>query len=202
MEHAASGSVLRASRSSNVSSGLPGPPAGGRGKDGRIHNDSSRSMAQRLREKWRHCACTSIAITFCTSPFCVGVLSSNSSPCERRIIGGAGGATTPVVRVRSRSTRPRRRSSTRSWTRSSWSAPRILQLQRESVVALRFFAPFPAFSQKEQLGPFFTFSWRFLLFLTAMATRQSNQNPRAPGQRARGGGWSQHRECRSPKGQC
>ena len=30
--------------------------------------------------------------------------------------------------------------------------------------------------------------------------RQSNQNPRAPGQRARGGGCSQHRECQSPRG--
>ena len=29
MEHAAPGSVLRASRSSNASSGLPGPPTGG-----------------------------------------------------------------------------------------------------------------------------------------------------------------------------
>ena len=89
-------------------------------------------------------------------------LSSNSSPCERRRNGGAGGATTPVARgVRSRSTGPRRRSSNRSWTRSSWSAPCILQLQGASVVALRFLLRFPAFSQKEQNGPFFTFSWRF-----------------------------------------
>ena len=50
MEHAAPGSVLRASRSSNASSGLPGPPAGGRGKDGRIHNDSSRYSPAAERE--------------------------------------------------------------------------------------------------------------------------------------------------------
>ena len=55
----------------------------------------------------------------------------------------AGGATTLVARVRSRSTR-RRSSDTgnRSWTWSSWSAPSILQLQQASAVALRFFAPF------------------------------------------------------------
>ena len=40
--------------------------------------------AQRLSEKWRHCACTSVVITFCTSPFCVGV--------ERHLAGAwAGG---------------------------------------------------------------------------------------------------------------
>ena len=50
MEHAAPGSVLRASRSSNASSRLPGPPAGGRGKDGRIHNDSSRYSTAAQRE--------------------------------------------------------------------------------------------------------------------------------------------------------
>ena len=50
MEHAAPGSVFRASRSSNASSGLPGPPAGGRGKDGRIHNDSSRYSTEAQRE--------------------------------------------------------------------------------------------------------------------------------------------------------
>ena len=32
--------------------------------------------AQRLSEKWRHFACTSVVITFCTSPFCVGVVKS------------------------------------------------------------------------------------------------------------------------------
>ena len=41
---------------------------------------------------------------------------------KRRKYGGAGGATTPVARVRSRSTRPRQRSSNRSWT-DSWLAP-------------------------------------------------------------------------------
>ena len=50
MEHAAPGSVLRASRSRNASSGLPGPPAGGRGKDGPIHNDSSRYSPAAERE--------------------------------------------------------------------------------------------------------------------------------------------------------
>ena len=50
MEHAAPRSVLRASRSSNDSSGLPGPPAGSRGKDGRIHNDSSRYSKAAQRE--------------------------------------------------------------------------------------------------------------------------------------------------------
>ena len=42
MEHAAPRSVLRASGSANASSGLPGLPAGCRGKDVRIHNDSAR----------------------------------------------------------------------------------------------------------------------------------------------------------------
>ena len=80
------------------------------------------------------------------------------------------GATTPVARVRSRSTRPRQRSSNRSWT-GPWSAPCILQLQGAgaSVVALRFLLRFPAFSQKEQNGPFFAFSWRFQKPLTALA---------------------------------
>ena len=50
MEHAAPGSELRAPRSSNASSVLPGPPAGGRGKDGRIHNDSSRYSTAAQRE--------------------------------------------------------------------------------------------------------------------------------------------------------
>ena len=50
MEHAAPGSVLRASKSSNASSGLPGPPAGGRCKDGRIRNDSSRYSPAAQRE--------------------------------------------------------------------------------------------------------------------------------------------------------
>ena len=50
MEHAAPGSVLRASRSSNASSGLPGPPTGGQDKDGRIHNDSSRYSTAAQRE--------------------------------------------------------------------------------------------------------------------------------------------------------
>ena len=63
MEHAAPGSVLRASRSSNASSGLPGPPSGGRGKDGQMHNDSSR-YSPALSEKWRHFACTSVVIIF------------------------------------------------------------------------------------------------------------------------------------------
>ena len=50
MEHAAPGSVLRASESSNASSGLPGPPVGGRGKDGRIHNSCSRWSTAAQRE--------------------------------------------------------------------------------------------------------------------------------------------------------
>ena len=50
MKHAAPGSVLRASRSSNASSGLPGPPAGGRGKDGLIHNDKLRHSTAAQRE--------------------------------------------------------------------------------------------------------------------------------------------------------
>ena len=67
--------------------------------------------------------------------------SSNFFPCERRSTGGTGGTTTPVARVRSRSTRWR--SSNRSWTRSSWSAPRILQFQRASKCrGAPFFAPF------------------------------------------------------------
>ena len=51
MEHAALvGSVLRASESPDASSGLPGPPAGGRGKDGRIHIDKLRHSTVALRE--------------------------------------------------------------------------------------------------------------------------------------------------------
>ena len=86
-------------------------------------------------------------------------LSSNSSPCERRSTGGAGGAT------QRRSAR--RRSSNRSWTRSSWSAPRITpripQLQRPSVVVLRrFCSVYPRFLKKNKSGRFLrSFSWRF-----------------------------------------
>ena len=36
-------------------------------------------IAQRLSEKWRHFACTSAVITFCTSPFCVGVRAAAAS---------------------------------------------------------------------------------------------------------------------------
>ena len=35
-------------------------------------------------------------------------------------------------------------------------------------MALRFLLRFPAFSQKERNGPFFTFPWRFQKFLTAL----------------------------------
>ena len=42
-------------------------------------------------------------------------------------------------------------------------------------MALRFLLRFPAFSQKEQNGPFFTFPWRFQKFLAALA------KPRNPG---------------------
>ena len=34
---------------------------------------TAHDIAQRLSEKWRHCACTSDIINFCTSLFCVGV---------------------------------------------------------------------------------------------------------------------------------
>ena len=72
--HAALGSVLHASESPDASSGLPGPPAGGRGKDGRIHNDKRRHSTQRLSEKWCHDACISAVIIVCISPsFCAGV---------------------------------------------------------------------------------------------------------------------------------
>ena len=64
MEHAAPGSVLRASRSPNASSGLPGPPAGGRGKDGRIHNSCSRSAAQRQSEREVAPLCTVAPLVF------------------------------------------------------------------------------------------------------------------------------------------
>ena len=63
MEHAAPGSVLHASRPSNASSGLPGPPAGGRGKDGRIHNDCSRYSPAAQREVASLC-CTLFVLTF------------------------------------------------------------------------------------------------------------------------------------------
>ena len=42
------------------------------------------------------------------------------------------------------------------------------QLQRASAVALRFLLRCPAFSQKEQNGPFFAFSWSFQTFLPAL----------------------------------
>ena len=42
--------VARASGSSNASSGLLGTPTGGKGKDGRIHNDSSRHSTAAQRE--------------------------------------------------------------------------------------------------------------------------------------------------------
>ena len=60
-------------------------------------------------------------------------------------------AATPVARVRSRSTR--RRSSNRSWTRSSPSAPRIFWLQRASFVVLRFFCSVsPRFLKKKSFN--------------------------------------------------
>ena len=72
MEHAAPGSVLRASRSSNASFGLPGPPAGGRGKDSRIHNDSARHSTAAQREVASLCLYI-CCHHFCTSTFCAGV---------------------------------------------------------------------------------------------------------------------------------
>jgi len=48
-------------------------------------------------------------------------------------------------------------------------------------VALRFLLRFPAFSQKEQNGPFFTFPWRFQKFLTALRAPPSSPLQR-PGQ--------------------
>ena len=122
-------------------------------------------------------------------------LSSDSSPCERRGIGGAGGATTPVARVRSRST-SHGGSSNRSWTRGSWSAPRIFQLQRVSAVPLRFLLRFLAFSQKEQTGPFLTFSWRFQKFfnqLFAAPFWHSHDHTPGGGLRSRLGGGSHAR---------
>ena len=55
MEHAALGSVFRASESPEASSGLPGPPAGGCGKDGRIHNDKLRHSTAAQREVAPRC---------------------------------------------------------------------------------------------------------------------------------------------------
>ena len=43
-------------------------------------------IAQRLSEKWRHRACTSVVITFCTSLFCVGVVLAGA--CQRHGVGG------------------------------------------------------------------------------------------------------------------
>ena len=68
-------------------SGLPGPPAGGRGKDGRIQNGSSR-YSPAAHEKWRHFACTYVAINFCTSPFCVDVNATARVVSERRAASG------------------------------------------------------------------------------------------------------------------
>ena len=55
------------------------------------------------------------------------------------------------------------------------------QLQRASVVALRFLLRFPAFSQKEQNGPFFTFSWRFQTELTPRTLHRAPVGQGPPG---------------------
>ena len=44
----------------------------------------SSGTAQWLSEKWRHYACTSVVITFCTSPFCVGV-TVLKKVCKRQL---------------------------------------------------------------------------------------------------------------------
>ena len=55
-------------------------------------------------------------------------------------------------------------------------------------MALRFLLRFPAFSQKEQNGPFFTFPWRFQMFLAALGTARTLH--RAPvGQGPSGPDW-------------
>ena len=44
---------------------------------------TAHGIAQRLNEKWRHCACTSVVITFCTFLFCVGVACVRARACVR-----------------------------------------------------------------------------------------------------------------------
>ena len=62
-ENARLGNVLRASSSADASPGPPGPPEDGQGRDGRIHNVSSRYNFW-PSEKWHHFACTSVVIIF------------------------------------------------------------------------------------------------------------------------------------------
>ena len=77
IEHAAPGSVLCASNSSNASSGLPGPPAGGRGKDGRIITISSRHSTAAQREVG------SLCLYICCHPFLyISVLCWHVGSCS------------------------------------------------------------------------------------------------------------------------
>ena len=83
MEHAALGNVFRASRSSNASSGLPGPPAGGRGEDGRIHNDSSRLSTAAERKVASPCLYTDIITFLYISSLCWRALCRCAMSCRR-----------------------------------------------------------------------------------------------------------------------
>ena len=89
MEHAAPGSVLRASRSSNASSGLPGPPAGGRGEDGRIHNDCSRYSPAAQREVASLCFVHLLSHFLYISIVCVGVSLVHRCWCVRECACGS-----------------------------------------------------------------------------------------------------------------
>ena len=86
MEHAAPESVLRASKSPNASSELPGPPAGGRIKEGRYLTISSRHSTPAQLEAASLCLYF-CCHHFCASPFCAGVnsgipqLDSRGFPC-------------------------------------------------------------------------------------------------------------------------
>ena len=87
---------------------------------------------------------------------------TQAPPSLQNPLRARGGATAALVAQQRRSLvvcvcdrrgQARRRSSSnsnRSWTRSSWSAPCILQLQGASLVALRFLLRFPAFSQNSK----------------------------------------------------
>ena len=97
-------------------------------------------------------------------------LSLKSSPCERRSIGGAGGATTPVARVRSRSTSHGGSSNQQKELDSGL----VVGSSHPSASARKcrgapFFAPCSrVFLKKNKPGRFLTFSWRFQKFLQAL----------------------------------
>ena len=79
----------------------PGSPARRRAAEVKMveYITIAHGSAQRISEKWRHVACTSVLITFCTSPFCVGVGSgARRSGCPPRHLPVLSLNSTPRVR--------------------------------------------------------------------------------------------------------